>query len=77
MHIPHLSVMFRLRQRPQTLTELGESLKLVETLRGNLAKTEAQIPLIHDQFAFLDKYEVSLEQTVRTLLINRESQHDR
>lgn len=70
--------MFRLRQRPRTLVELGESLKLLETLQGDLAKTEAQIPLIHDQFAFLDKYEVSVKQAVSTLLINREihSKHD-
>lgn len=60
--------MFRLRQCPQTLAELAESLKLSETLQGDMAKTEAQIPLIHDQFAILDKYEVSVEQAVRTSL---------
>uniref|UniRef100_UPI0037E8313A dynein axonemal heavy chain 2 n=1 Tax=Semicossyphus pulcher TaxID=241346 RepID=UPI0037E8313A len=57
----------RLRQPPQTLAELGESLKLLETLQGNLAKTEAQIPLIHDQFAILDKYEVAVEQAVQNM----------
>ncbi|XP_044040597.1 dynein axonemal heavy chain 2-like isoform X2 [Siniperca chuatsi] len=57
----------RLRQPPQTLAELGESLKLLETLKGDLAKTEAQIPLIHDQFSILDKYEVPVEQAVQDM----------
>ncbi|KAM7377518.1 hypothetical protein PAMA_014021 [Pampus argenteus] len=57
----------RLRQPPQTLVELGESLKLLETLQGDLSKTEAQIPLIHEQFAILDKYEVPVEQDVQDL----------
>ncbi|XP_029311197.1 LOW QUALITY PROTEIN: dynein heavy chain 2, axonemal [Cottoperca gobio] len=57
----------RLRRPPQTLSELGESLKLLETLQGNLDKTEAQIPLIHEQFAILDKYEVPVEQTVQDM----------
>lgn len=63
---------FRLRQHPQTLAELSESLKLLVTLQGDLAKTEAQIPLIHEQFAILDKYEVPVEQAVSTLLINKQ-----
>ncbi|KAM9335593.1 LOW QUALITY PROTEIN: dynein axonemal heavy chain 2 [Symphorus nematophorus] len=57
----------RLRQPPQTLAELSESMKLLKTLQGDLAKTEAQIPTIHDQFAILDKYEVSVEQTVQDM----------
>ncbi|XP_062301425.1 dynein axonemal heavy chain 2 [Scomber scombrus] len=57
----------RLRQPPQTLSELGESLKLLQTLQGDLSKTEAQIPLIHEQFAILDKYEVPVEQAVQDL----------
>ncbi|XP_039997326.1 dynein heavy chain 2, axonemal [Xiphias gladius] len=57
----------RLRQPPQTPTELGESFKLLETLQGDLAKTEAQIPLIHEQFAILDKYEVPVEQAVQDM----------
>ncbi|XP_070849918.1 dynein axonemal heavy chain 2 [Chaetodon trifascialis] len=57
----------RLRQPPQTLAELAESLKLLETLQGDLAKMEAQIPLIHDQFAILDKYEVPVEQAVQNM----------
>ncbi|XP_078020536.1 dynein axonemal heavy chain 2 [Epinephelus lanceolatus] len=57
----------RLRQPPQTLAELGESLKLLKTLQGDLAKTEAQIPLIHEQFAILGKYEVSVEQAVQDM----------
>ncbi|KAI3375810.1 hypothetical protein L3Q82_004092 [Scortum barcoo] len=57
----------RLRQPPQTLAELGESLKRLATLQGDLAKTEAKIPLIHDQFAILDKYEVPVEQAVQEM----------
>ncbi|XP_060896803.1 dynein axonemal heavy chain 2-like [Labrus mixtus] len=57
----------RLTQPPQTLAELGESLKLLETLKSNLPKTEAQIPLIHDQFAILDKYEVPVEPPVQNM----------
>uniref|UniRef100_A0A3Q3RVK4 Dynein axonemal heavy chain 2 n=1 Tax=Mastacembelus armatus TaxID=205130 RepID=A0A3Q3RVK4_9TELE len=57
----------RLRQPPQTLAELGDSLKLLETLQGNLTKTEAQILLIHEQFAILDKYEVPVEQAVQNM----------
>lgn len=60
---------FRLRQPPQNLAELGERMKLLETLQVDLAKTEAQIPLIHDQFAILDKYEVQVEQAVSTSLL--------
>ncbi|XP_035806180.2 dynein axonemal heavy chain 2 [Amphiprion ocellaris] len=55
----------RTQQSPQTLKELGESLKLLETLQGKLAKTEAQIPVIHEQFAILDKYEVPVPQAVQ------------
>ncbi|XP_028285542.1 dynein heavy chain 2, axonemal [Parambassis ranga] len=54
----------RLRQTPQTLVELSDSLKLFETLQDSLAKTEAQIPVIHEQFALLDKYEVSVDESV-------------
>ncbi|XP_045920170.1 dynein axonemal heavy chain 2 isoform X2 [Micropterus dolomieu] len=57
----------RLRQPPQTLAELDERLKLLEALQCDLAKTEAQIPLIHDQFSILDKYEVPVEQAVQDL----------
>ncbi|XP_034551682.1 dynein heavy chain 2, axonemal-like [Notolabrus celidotus] len=57
----------RLKQPPQTLAELGESLKLFETLQSNLTKTEAQIPVIHDQFAILDKHEVPVEQAVQNM----------
>lgn len=61
--------MSRLRQPPQTLTELAESLKLLETLQGDMSRTEAQIPVIHDQFAILDRYEVTVDQDVSTSLI--------
>nr|XP_020476144.1 LOW QUALITY PROTEIN: dynein heavy chain 2, axonemal [Monopterus albus] len=57
----------RLGQPPQTLAELGDRLKLLETLKGDLAKTEAQISLIHEQFAILDKYEVPVEPVVKDM----------
>lgn len=52
------------RQPPQTVAELDDRLKLLEILEGNLEKTKSQIPLIHEQFAILDKYEVPVEYTV-------------
>lgn len=61
--------MCRLRQPPQTLAELGESTTLLVTIQGDLAKKEAQISLIHDQFAILDKYEVPVENDVSTSLV--------
>ncbi|KAM4540607.1 dynein axonemal heavy chain 2-like [Fundulus diaphanus] len=57
----------RLMKPPQTLEELSDSLTLLQTLKGNLAKTEAQIPLIHERFAILDKYEVSVENSVQAM----------
>ncbi|XP_047186413.1 dynein axonemal heavy chain 2 isoform X2 [Scophthalmus maximus] len=57
----------RLSQPPQTLDELRDSLKLFGTMQGDLAKTEAQILLIHDQFTILDKYEVPVEEAVQEM----------
>ncbi|KAG7496340.1 dynein heavy chain 2, axonemal [Solea senegalensis] len=57
----------RLNQPPQTLAELSESLRLSETLQGDRAKREAQIRLVHEQLAILDKYEVPVEQAVQDL----------
>lgn len=56
---------FSLREPAGTLAELAGKLKLLETLQGNLPKTEAQIHVIHEQFAVLDKYEVSAEEEVK------------
>lgn len=64
----------RLKKSPQTLTELSESQKLLETLQSNLAKTEAQIPVIHEQFAILGKYEVPVEQDVGALFIPKQTE---
>ncbi|KAM9407837.1 LOW QUALITY PROTEIN: dynein axonemal heavy chain 2 [Salvelinus alpinus] len=58
----------RLSQSPQSLVELGESLKLLETLQGDLQKIESQIPPIHEQFAILEKYEVTVDQAVHEML---------
>ncbi|XP_063042411.1 dynein axonemal heavy chain 2 [Engraulis encrasicolus] len=58
----------RLSQPPQTLVELADSLKLLDTVQGDLSKTESQIPPIHEQFAILEKYEVTVEHSVQELL---------
>ncbi|XP_036403568.1 dynein heavy chain 2, axonemal [Megalops cyprinoides] len=58
----------RLKQPPQTLMELGDSLKLLETLQGDRSKIESQIPPIHEQFTILDKYEVAVEPAVQEML---------
>ncbi|XP_055012614.1 dynein axonemal heavy chain 2 [Boleophthalmus pectinirostris] len=57
----------RLKRAPQTLEELGETLKLLDSLKNDLPKTEAQIPVIQEQFALLDKHEEPLEQEVLDL----------
>ncbi|CAN9505279.1 unnamed protein product [Ophioblennius macclurei] len=58
----------KLTDPPKTLVELGDSLKLLESLQANSAKTEAQIPVIHEQFAILGKYEVPVEDAVQETL---------
>ncbi|XP_068166166.1 dynein axonemal heavy chain 2 [Antennarius striatus] len=58
----------RLKQEPQTLVELKESFELLKSLQGEMAKTEAQFPLIHEQFAILDKYQFPVEQAVQDML---------
>ncbi|KAI4898373.1 hypothetical protein NFI96_012388, partial [Prochilodus magdalenae] len=58
----------RLSRPPQTLVDLGESLKLLENLQGDLSKVESQIPPIHEQFAILEKYEVTVEREVQEML---------
>ncbi|XP_053341025.1 dynein axonemal heavy chain 2 [Clarias gariepinus] len=58
----------RLSQTPQTLDELMESLKLLETLQEDINKTESQIPPIQDQFAILEKYEVPVERDIQEML---------
>ncbi|KAK2860339.1 hypothetical protein Q7C36_004505 [Tachysurus vachellii] len=58
----------RLSQTPQTLDELIESLKLLDTLQGDVSKTESQIPPIQEQFAILEKYEVTVESDIQQML---------
>ncbi|KAM9425745.1 dynein axonemal heavy chain 2 [Pholidichthys leucotaenia] len=57
----------RLRKPPQTLDELSESQKLLGTLQSDLPSRKAEISLIQDKFAILDKYEVPVEQDVQEL----------
>ena len=56
-------------QTPQTLDELGEGLLLWEQLNTELPTIEAKIPPLFDQFAILDKYEVTVAEDVRTMLV--------
>ncbi|XP_064181287.1 dynein axonemal heavy chain 2 [Anguilla rostrata] len=60
----------RLSRPPQTLVELGDSLKLLEVLQGDLSKLESQIPPIQEQFTILEKYEVSVDPAVQEMLAN-------
>nr|XP_057923809.1 dynein axonemal heavy chain 2 isoform X2 [Doryrhamphus excisus] len=57
----------RLSQPNKTLVELSESLELLESLQGNLVKTEAKIVMIYEQFAVLDKYGFPVEATLQDL----------
>ncbi|XP_053403793.1 dynein axonemal heavy chain 2-like isoform X2 [Mercenaria mercenaria] len=53
---------------PQTLDELGQSLDLWDTLNSGLPTTEAMFPPLHDQFAILEKYEVTIPDDVKQML---------
>ncbi|XP_078526452.1 dynein axonemal heavy chain 2 isoform X1 [Lissotriton helveticus] len=63
----------RVSQPPQTLDELGTSLRLHETLQNEMPKIEAQIPPIHEQFAILEKYEVAINEIVQNRLLSLNS----
>lgn len=65
-------MVFSLREPAETLAQLAEKLKLLQTLQGNLPKTEAQIHVIHEQFAVLDKYDVLVEAEVKQSPGNRQ-----
>lgn len=58
-------MVFSLSKPAEMLAELAEKLKLLKTLQENLPKTEAQIHVIHEQFAVLDKYEFYVEAEVK------------
>jgi len=58
----------RVTQTPQTLDELGEGLLLWDHLNTELPSIEAKITPLFDQFAILDKYEVTVAEDVRTTL---------
>ncbi|XP_069502374.1 dynein axonemal heavy chain 2 [Ambystoma mexicanum] len=60
----------RISQPPQTLEELGISLRLHETLQNEQPKIEAQIPPIHEQFAILEKYEVPVNEITQNMLLS-------
>jgi len=56
-------------QPPQTLDELGEGLMLLEHLNSELPTIEAKIAPLFEQFAILDKYEVTVAEDIRTGLL--------
>lgn len=65
IYLPVLSLPdFRISHPPQTLEELGVSLQLMDTLQHDLPNLETQIPPIHEQFTILEKYEVSVQDSV-------------
>ncbi|KAM3621055.1 uncharacterized protein V6R79_005381 [Siganus canaliculatus] len=57
----------RLNKPPQTLEELRERLEFLKTLQGDVDETKAKILAIHDQFAILDKHDVTVDWTIRDL----------
>jgi hypothetical protein len=48
------------------LDQLGESLTLLEQLQTDLSKIEARFPPLHQQFAILEKYEVTVSPEVQS-----------
>ncbi|XP_068785621.1 dynein axonemal heavy chain 2, partial [Struthio camelus] len=57
-----------IRRPPETLEELGASLRLLETLQRELPALRARVPPLHEQFAVLEKYEVAVsEEALRQL----------
>ncbi|XP_029437782.1 dynein heavy chain 2, axonemal isoform X2 [Rhinatrema bivittatum] len=58
----------RVNKPPQTLEELGQSLQLYEMLQNELPRLENQIPPIHEQFSILEKYEVTMQESVQHML---------
>ncbi|XP_049715237.1 dynein axonemal heavy chain 2 isoform X5 [Elephas maximus indicus] len=58
----------KISRPPQTLEELGVSLQLMDTLQHDLPNLENQIPPIHEQFTILEKYEVSVQDSVLEML---------
>lgn len=56
------------------MDELGEGLLLWEHLNTELPTIEAKIPPLFDQFAILDKYEVTVAEDVRTMLVEMPNQ---
>ena len=58
----------RVSKPPQTLDELGESLDLWEKLNGELPQIEDRFLPLTDQFAILEKYEVTLSEEVADTL---------
>ncbi|XP_070548828.1 dynein axonemal heavy chain 2-like [Ptychodera flava] len=58
----------RLSKPPQTLDELCDSLTLLEMLQNDLTKIEARFPPLHEQFAILEKYDVSIPEETQKML---------
>lgn len=58
----------RVKQAPQSLDELGESIVLWEKLNNEQSSIELRILPLTDQFAILDKYEVPVPDQIRNRL---------
>ena len=60
-------LIFRLRQDPADLEALGQAIKLHEKLQGERDTIEGMIAPIQEQFAILDKNEVTIPDEVGTI----------
>ncbi|XP_071951094.1 dynein axonemal heavy chain 2-like isoform X2 [Antedon mediterranea] len=58
----------KLSKPPQTLDELGDSLDLLEKLQNEQREIESQFSPLHDEFAILEKYEVSVPEQTQEML---------
>lgn len=61
---------YRLSRVPENLTELAESMTLLEKVKSEEKDMEEKFAPIEEQFAILDKYEVTYETEVSTRRIN-------
>ena len=61
----------KIRKPPESLDELGESIRLLEELNADLTNIETKIPPLHEQFVILDKYEIEITELVNRFFVER------
>ena len=57
-------------QAPENLNALSDRIELYESLHATMQDTHKELPAIREQFAILEKYEVTVEEDVHDLLDN-------